>query len=68
MKKALKIILAFIVINVIMGIGVWGVITNESDTEPGWQVWGWFLAVLTIAWPAISFWWDRMIWLLDLED
>ena len=68
MKKALKIILAFIVVNVIMGIGIWGVITNESNTEIGWQIWGCVLAVLTIAWPAISFWWDRMIWLLDLED
>ena len=68
MKKALKRILSFIITNTIMGIGIWGIYTNESDTEPGWQVWGWLLAVLTIAWPAIGFWWDKMIWLLDLED
>jgi len=68
MKNGLKRVLAFIVINVIMGIGIWGIYTNESDTEPGWQIWGWMLALITIAWPASSFWWDRMIWLLDLED
>ena len=68
MKKVLKIILAFIVINVIMGIGVWGVITNESDTEPGWQVWGWFLATIIIGIPTTLFWLDKMDWLLDLED
>jgi hypothetical protein len=68
MKKALKIILAFIVVNVIMGIGIWGVITNESDTEIGWQIWGWVLALVLIAFPATSFWWDKMYWLLDLEN
>jgi hypothetical protein len=68
MKNVLKIILAFIVINVILGIGIWGVITSESDTEPGWQIWGWMLAVITISFPTINFWWDKMVWLLDLED
>jgi hypothetical protein len=68
MKKVLKRILAFIVVNVILGIGIWGVITSESDTEVGWQLWGWMLAVITISFPTISFWWDKMLWLLDLED
>jgi hypothetical protein len=68
MKKILKRILAFIVVNVILGIGIWGVITSESDTEVGWQIWGWVLALITFSFPATSFWWDRMLWLLDLED
>jgi hypothetical protein len=68
MKKILKRILAFIVTNTIMGIGIWGVYTNESDTEIGWQLWGWMLAIITIAFPTISFWLDKMTWLLDLED
>jgi hypothetical protein len=68
MKKALKRILSFIITNTIMGIGIWGVYTNESDTEIGWQLWGWMLAIITIAWPTINFWWDKMNWLLDLED
>jgi hypothetical protein len=68
MKNALKRILAFIVVNVILGIGIWGVITSESDTEVGWQLLGWMLAVITISFPTINFWWDKMNWLLDLED
>ena len=68
MKKILKRILAFIVTNTIMGIGIWGVYTNESDTEIGWQLWGWMLAIITIAFPTISFWLYKMTWLLDLED
>jgi len=68
MKKALKKVLAFIVVNAILGIGIWGVYTNESDTEIGWQIWGWVLALVLIAFPATSFWWDKMYWLLDLED
>ena len=68
MKNGLKRILAFIVVNAILLIGIWGALTNESNTEPGWQLWGWFLAVITIAMPATWFWWDKMNWLLDLED
>jgi hypothetical protein len=68
MKKILKRILSFIITNTIMGIGIWGVYTSESDTEVGWQLWGWMLATITIAFPTINFWLDRMTWLLDLED
>jgi hypothetical protein len=68
MKKALKRILAFIIVNAIMLIGIWGVITNESDTETGWKLWGFLLAGITIAWPAVNFWLDKMDWLLDLEN
>jgi hypothetical protein len=53
---------------VMITIGIWGVITSESDTEVGWQLWGWMLAIITISFPTISFWWDKMNWLLDLED
>jgi hypothetical protein len=49
-------------------IGIWGALTNESSTDAGWQLWGWFLAVITIVMPATWFWWDKMNWLLDLED
>ena len=68
MKKILKRILAFIVTNTIMGIGIWGVYTNESDTEIGWQLWGWMLALITIVTPTCIFWLDKIHWLLDLED
>ena len=68
MKKALKRILSFIVVNTIMGIGIWGVYTNESDTEIGWQLWGWMLALITIVTPTFIFWLDKIHWLLDLED
>ena len=68
MKNGLKRILAFIVINAILLMGVWGVYTNRSSTDTGWQLWGWFLAIITIGAPATSFWWDKLTWLLDLED
>lgn len=68
MKNGLKRILAFIVVNAILLIGIWGALTNESSTDAGWQLWGWFLAVITIVMPATWFWWDKMNWLLDLED
>ncbi len=68
MKNGLKRILAFIVVITILCIGTWGVVTNVSDTEQGWQLWGWFLAIVTIVGPTVSFWSDKMNWLLDLED
>jgi hypothetical protein len=68
MKNVLKRILAFIIVNAIMLIGIWGVITNESDTEVGWKLWGGMLALITIAAPTVNFWLDKMDWLLDLED
>ena len=68
MKNGLKRILAFIVVNAILLIGVWGALTNGSSTDTGWQLWGWFLAVITIVMPATWFWWDKMNWLLDLKD
>ena len=68
MKNGLKRILAFIVVNAILLIGIWGALTNESSTDTGWQLWGWFLAVITIVMPATWFWWDKMNWLLDLKD
>jgi hypothetical protein len=68
MKTTLKRILACIVITTILCIGIWGVYTNASNTEPGWQIWGWCLAIATIVWPTVSFWLDKMNWLLDLED
>jgi hypothetical protein len=68
MKNGLKRILAFIVVNAILLIGVWGALTNGSSTDTGWQLWGWFLAIITIGAPATWFWWDKLNWLLDLED
>ena len=56
MKEFFKIIITTIIVGLIGAIGMWGVITNESDTELGWQIWGWLLAMVIIVIPTASFW------------
>jgi uncharacterized membrane protein len=49
MKNILKFLIAIIVSLTIVSIGIWGVITNTSQTTDGWKFFGWLLAVLIIA-------------------
>ena len=46
---------------------MWGVITNESDTELGWQIWGWLLAMVIIVIPTASFWTKQVGKVIDLD-
>lgn len=67
MKDFFKIIINVTIVILIGAIGVWGVITNESDTELGWQIWGWLLALIIIGIPTARFWTKQVAKVIDLD-
>jgi hypothetical protein len=67
MKEFFKIIITTIIVGLIGAIGMWGVITNESDTELGWRIWGWLLAMVIIVIPTASFWTKQVGKVIDLD-
>jgi len=68
MKTVLKILLATATVMAIIFTGVWGIITFASNTDTGWKLLGWLITVLTIVQPAVSYWYSKFEWLLDLKD
>ena len=66
MKYFFKIIIALIIVALIGAIGIWGVITTGSDTEVGWQIWGWLLAMVVIVIPCSDFWAKQVSKVIDL--
>ena len=68
MKSILKFLIAIIFSLVIAGVGIWGVITNTSQTTDGWKFFGWLLAVLIIGVPTIRFWMKAIGWIIDLDE
>ena len=68
MKTVLKILLATATVMAIIFTGVWGIITFASNTDTGWKLLGWLITVLTIVQPAVSYWYSKLEWLLDLKD
>ena len=68
MKNLLKYLIAVIISLIIVGVGIWGVITNESQTTDGWKFFGWLLAVLFIGVPTFRFWIKTIGWIIDLDE
>ncbi len=68
MKTVLKVLLATATVIAIIFTGVWGIITFTSNTDTGWKLLGWLITVLTIVQPAVSYWYSKLKWLLNLED
>lgn len=67
MKEFFKIIILGVIVGLIGMIGVWGVLTHESDTEWGWQLWGLILANGVITIPCGYFWMKQVAKVIDLE-
>lgn len=65
MKDFFKIIITIIIVTLIGAIGMWGVITNGSDTELGWKIWGWLLAMAVIVIPTAQFWTKQVAKIID---
>lgn len=67
MKDFFKIIILAVIVGLISMIGIWGVLTQNSDTEWGWQLWGFILANGVIAIPCAYFWMKQVAKVIDLE-
>ena len=67
MKEFFKIIILGIIVGLIGMIGVWGILTHESDTELRWQLWGLTLAHGVITVPCAYFWAKQVAKVIDLE-
>lgn len=68
MKDFFKIVILFTIIMVISCIAIWGAVTFNSNTEIGWKLWGGLLFVAIVIFPAVQFWTEQLMEVLDLED
>lgn len=67
MKDFFKIIINVIIVLLIGVIGMWGFITADSDTEWGWQLWGFILANAVVIIPTARFWTKKVAKVIDLD-
>lgn len=68
MKDFFKIVILLTIIMVMTGVAIWGAVTFNSNTEIGWKLWGGILFYGIVIFPAVNFWREQLMEVLDLED